>query len=785
MVAKRLAQSLNPSLPSGVHQKALEVYSFIFTVIGKDGLSRDLPLYLPGLASILSFASLSVRAPFLELLEGHLLHLDSHTLRPAVKAIILALLPGLEEETSEEFERTLRLLENFKAAIRPSQSQALEQNHETGDGYFWQCFFLATITGKHRRLGALTYLIRNLPRLTDSSPANNSSMRNEQGIKGLQSTRLVDIVTSPEPGLLIRCFAAGLADDQILIQRGFQDLLVSHLPLHSEVLQKHVKTEDLELLVTAAAGVVHRREMSLNRRLWTWLLGPEPPNSENDATANSPSSPETELYLHHRQGSKTKYFEEFGKIPLTRALLKLIAYDTVNPVERARPFRICLSLMDRWEIGGLVVPDIFLPIISNVQKYKSVSANKSDFAEVLRSASVFFDGVESGLIWGEILGLLTQALRTLELSYTERTERLSLVAFIISHFNIREEEMLMVHAPLTTLSLLVMLEGSDIPFSRAEEVKSQALSIAIDLIGILPVRAFQIAPSAMTHTIMNSDSDQSLYCDLSGQEIIRLVERFYIEDQENLDVRYSPISAPYTGQLMVKMAASITARAFAVSISSAEIERKSKLVIDLLAKGPKVEIVEVNAILATLRSAVITSTQLPFTTISSMVSIITTLFSENHITISDISDLVGPLVRLTWSYLDASYPKYHVEAVRHLWELQNALTISNRDIEAAICSLLTKNESFGNYTVCGADSGQRFAILWMHTVQENSSHLDQRLSKTSRSVWKSQEGGSKLGSYGVMLDRPLFLILDALADERTQSFFTARTWLHSLVRIDK
>lgn len=34
IVAKRLAQSLNPALPPGVHQKALEVYEYIFDRIG-------------------------------------------------------------------------------------------------------------------------------------------------------------------------------------------------------------------------------------------------------------------------------------------------------------------------------------------------------------------------------------------------------------------------------------------------------------------------------------------------------------------------------------------------------------------------------------------------------------------------------------------------------------------------------------------------------------------------------------------------------------------------------
>jgi hypothetical protein len=34
MVATRLAQCLKPSLPSGVHQKALEVFAYLFSVIG-------------------------------------------------------------------------------------------------------------------------------------------------------------------------------------------------------------------------------------------------------------------------------------------------------------------------------------------------------------------------------------------------------------------------------------------------------------------------------------------------------------------------------------------------------------------------------------------------------------------------------------------------------------------------------------------------------------------------------------------------------------------------------
>jgi hypothetical protein len=34
VVAKRLAQCLNPALPTGVHQRALEVYAHILAILG-------------------------------------------------------------------------------------------------------------------------------------------------------------------------------------------------------------------------------------------------------------------------------------------------------------------------------------------------------------------------------------------------------------------------------------------------------------------------------------------------------------------------------------------------------------------------------------------------------------------------------------------------------------------------------------------------------------------------------------------------------------------------------
>ncbi|KAL9942935.1 hypothetical protein ACHAP6_007406 [Verticillium nonalfalfae] len=541
-IAKRLAQCLNPSLPSGVHQKALEVYNYVFTTIGQDGLARDLPLYLPGLASTLSFASLSVRAPYLDILETHFLRLDPRSLRPAMKSIVLALLPGLEEETSEDFDRTMKLMENFKVAIRSPGSEELTDVHSTGDDFFWQCFFLASITSHSRRGGALAYLVRTLPKLgepiSSAPPKDDGTNNGDQADLFIQLGR---IVTSPEPGLLLRCFAAGLADEQLLIQRGFLDLLVTHLPLHSKVLQTRVKPADLELLLRAASGVVIRRDMSLNRRLWAWFLGPDPPAADNESTVESPLSVEhPQSYLT----SKTSYFEDHGLHSLTQALLAMIqASSDASPTERARPYRICLSLMDRWEIGGLVVPEVFLPIVDSVRQYKSQSSNKNDFNEVFKSASVFFDGVESGLIYGEMVSLLAQAIGPSSLSTAQRLDKLDLVTFILANFNIREEEMITIHAPLTALSILCMLEDAqdrqnnpDQATLRLEAVTERILEIALSLFDLIPDRAFP------TQDKPARTMEAAVLVSLPVIELLKRIKAFYVNDQGSLDAANAPFT---------------------------------------------------------------------------------------------------------------------------------------------------------------------------------------------------------------------------------------------------
>ncbi|XDG06806.1 hypothetical protein ABKA04_006421 [Annulohypoxylon sp. FPYF3050] len=752
----------------------------------KDGLSRDLPLYLPGLAPTLSFASLTARAPFLDLLEQHVLHVDPRSLRPAMKSIILALLPGLEDETSEDFDRTLKIVESFKAAIRPPHCRDLTATDSTGDDFFWQCFFLATITSQSRRPGALAYLVRKLPTLGHPLVQEAHSNQAHDETEKL-SSELSNLVTSPEPGLLLRCFASGLGDEQLLIQRGFLDLLVTHLPLHSKVLQKRVKSDDLELLLRAAAGVVTRRDMSLNRRLWAWFLGPEPPNQEHE---NGPESPSSPVDHHGYLNSKTSYFEEYGLQLLTRALLAMInSASSSNPIERARPYRICLSLMDRWEIGGLVVPEIFLPVIESVKDFKSKASSKAEFAEVLRSASVFFDGVESGLIYGEMISLMAQAIGPGNATNAERNEKLALVQFIVTHFNVREEEMISLHAPLAALSILAMLEevkdrtNISQPLSESEgsSLSSQALDIARNLVELIPQRAF---PTKSEKRNSAGSIEGPVVASTTNSEMLKKIRNFYVSDQGNLEATPMPFAPRTVGALLAQKACSLTCDSFTAPSQEISVSVRSRLLGLLLSKIPYEYTIDTERLLSTMQARLSTP-NLTFVSFKSILFLSTQLYTSERIPTAYLSNLVEPLVRHAWSYLSLSEPKYHVEAVRCLWQLQTALTISNRDIEAVIADLMLKDGTTGAFSIRPADPGRSFTILWSHTLQDNPSHSDRRVSKTPTTESRPTTRLAGMDHYDIMLTRPLFLMLDCLLDERTQLFMMVKNWLNTMVGIDK
>jgi hypothetical protein len=464
----------------------------------------------------------------------------------------------------------------------------------------------------------------------------------------------------------------------------------------------------------------------------------------------------------------------------------MIDHEYSSPAEKAKPIRMCSSLMDRWEVGGLVVPEIFLPIVESVRRYDLNASNRENFTEVLRSASVFFDGVESGLIWGELVTQLASSLGSESFSLKQRVEKLALVDFVITHFNVREEEMLVMHIPIVTLALLAMIRETDFEaLERTSENSDSSFStsrlavrIAIQLAGLIPERAFK-SPSLEGQGKINVHQQRALT--ISNNEILQSIRRFYVQDQGNLEASKSPFTAPDVSALLLRESCYLISDALSSPLDT-ELDTKVHVLGTLVTKCTKEHPVDVSSIFAALQET-LSRPVLNFSTFGSCASVVTCLFSQTHLSTDQVSVLIPPLTRVAWKFLSPSNPKYHVESVRCLWQLQNVLPPSNHQIEASLASLMIENDISGSFAIRDAEPGRRFAILWTHTMQDYGSAIDRRPSLSGD--YKTRPRDSKTNEYDIMLTRPLLLILDSLVDERTELSVFVRGWLQNLYGIEK
>jgi hypothetical protein len=98
----------------------------------------------------------------------------------------------------------------------------------------------------------------------------------------------------------------------------------------NHVSNSNVNSEGQRQLMSAACSIVLRRDLSLNKRLYIWLLGP---------------SDEAE--------KQAEYFQLHTLSTLTEALAGDMAEATL-PAETKdmnTPFKVYIALLDKWEIG--------------------------------------------------------------------------------------------------------------------------------------------------------------------------------------------------------------------------------------------------------------------------------------------------------------------------------------------------------------------------------------------------------------------------------------------------
>ncbi|XP_049974844.1 protein dopey-1 isoform X2 [Alexandromys fortis] len=376
-IGKRLAQCLHPALPGGVHRKALETYEIIFKIIGPKRLAKDLFLYSSGLFPLLANAAMSVKPALLSLYEIYYLPLGK-TLKPGLQGLLTGILPGLEEG-SEYYERTNTLLEKVAAAVEQSA--------------FYSALWGSLLTSPAVRLPGITYVLAHLNR--------KLSMEDQLYIIGSDIELMVEAVST------------SVQDSSVLVQRSTLDLILFCFPFH----MSQATRPDMIRILSAALHVVLRRDMSLNRRLYAWLLG-----FDNNGAIIGPRSTRHSNPEEHA----TYYFTTFSKELLVQAMIGILQVNGFGEestlMQDLKPFRILISLLDKPELGPVILEDVLIEVFrtlysqckaeldlqmeppfskDHAQLSSKLRENKKT-AELIKTANLLFNSFEPYYMWDYI-----------------------------------------------------------------------------------------------------------------------------------------------------------------------------------------------------------------------------------------------------------------------------------------------------------------------------------------------------------------------------------------------
>ncbi|KAK3825766.1 MAG: Dopey, N-terminal-domain-containing protein [Benniella sp.] len=723
-VAKRLAQCLNPALPSGVHGKTLEVYAYILETIGPDQLAEDLMLWSYGLFPFLQHASLSVKPQLLDIYQKYYLPLKDR-LRPCLKSFIIGLLPGLDEEGSEFFDRVLEIIDNLRKAVDES--------------FFFQCMWLVLINSSPHRGPALQYLARKMPLLTN--------------------TEDVAFVLGDDAGLMVRAFSATVVDSQLLVQRAMLDLMVVHFPISNGLIENN----DLVVLVKAAVGVVLRKDMSLNRRLYAWLLG--------------------------SQEGKKKVFDGPAKTALITGLQSILVSDSDDLHESQKPYRVFVSLLDEWNIGYPVIQAVFLDALKSLKRHVD-SGNHG--AELIHTATIWIDMTEPYLIWQKLSEALYD---NFPAESGKEGYAVDLVIFFLNSFKLNDDEMQQMHIPMFLLLLLSKIQDiiQDNNLLLYADQVNEALLLCLMLFRFIPASVFaphtiqsQLtaqptrAPKSKSSTPTPSASQSKQDVGDNQQQAIKVIsfepgmsakdyaEEFFMLQPQQVDNSDASISKEYAG--IKGQALTQQALCFIQNIISSILDvfmkddAKAHTIVlrQMIQKSCK-------TLLILSRYHIMPSTpdnrfsgpwlekmrtachQLEdFAAIDALATTMVELTVELkkvHPSFLDNREHMRPIVDRIWTFLAEDYMHLHLRVSQLIWMLQDVTSLSH-EVETAVAAYLVSDN-----TKSRIDAFQKFGVFWRLSddIQHSSSAFV----------------------------RPMMLMLDSLSSTNPSNRRAGETWIRS------
>jgi len=287
---------------------------------------------------------MQIKPKIIDLVKVYFIPLERDLL-PCLSGIVMSLVPGLEEQNSEHYHSVMKVLDDLSIGV--------------GKRPFYHALWKTLYLNPSTRIGVLHYFL-------DRMPKNSADLN-------------LDLYMPNHHTLVLNALIASVQDSVVLVQRTVLDLLLIHFQLDQNIFT----LEETSRLMKHVILVHQRREISLNRRVYNWILGPQ----ENDQ----------------------EYYSKYSKEALVNALKSLFNEEFTKIEEAVLPFKIVYSLFDKPEISGPIIGDILQDILYCLHKYKEGPFSQ----EITTQVNSIVEGLKQEVVWSFITKYFEDEFKTI------------------------------------------------------------------------------------------------------------------------------------------------------------------------------------------------------------------------------------------------------------------------------------------------------------------------------------------------------------------------------------
>ena len=227
LLAKRLSQCLNDSLPIGIHRTALNIYVIIFEQIKVDRelLCKDIAIYSFGLFPFFPKSSIQIKPEIIEIFRKYYLILEIEMI-PMLTGFVSCLLPGLEEQDETLQRQIIDLLNDVNTMV--------------GDKFFLSTIWFVLLKNSKNRSACFKILNRKFGEsITTKSLLidHNYNLTEDQKSNSLLLKVLSEVKMSnnhpgrffPSSWTVINGICKCLEDDEVVTKKNCLDFMSKHV----------------------------------------------------------------------------------------------------------------------------------------------------------------------------------------------------------------------------------------------------------------------------------------------------------------------------------------------------------------------------------------------------------------------------------------------------------------------------------------------------------------------------------------------------------------------------